>query len=280
MSVEMPGPRSFVPAGIPCWIELAAVNEEAARTFYGELFGWEFLVKRDPATVTRRYTIALRYDQEVGGLYQAAQDQPVGWMLHLAVANAAATASWVEHLGGVVTLGPMDIPGRGSLVHALDPSGAPVVFWQPPADWSFATTLPGTFSGADLNTHDGVRADDFYCKLFEFTSQQIGTDGIDYVEWRLGSEPVLYRYVMPAEQAAMPPHWMIYLQVDPERGTDAVAGQALMLGGSIVTRPFDTPFGRVAVLADPGGAVFSIVDHSRPVDLGVGRAEVDDPYDD
>ena len=32
------------------------------------------------------------------------------------------------------------------------------------------------------------------------------------------------------------------------------------------------------VLADPDGAVFAVIDHSRSVDFG--RAEVDDPYDD
>ncbi|PXY26166.1 glyoxalase [Prauserella sp. PE36] len=281
MSVGMPIPPSLLPAGVPCWIELASANEQAARDFYGELFGWEFFIKRDPATVNRRYTIAVLHDLQAGGLYQAASDQPTGWMVHLAVGNTVNTAEWVQHLGGTITLGPVDIPDRGSILHAVDPSGAPVVFWQPPGDWSFATSLPGSFTGADLNTHDGPSADQFYCRLFEFTSQQIGQGGIDYVEWRLDHEPVLYRYAMdPSYQATVPPHWMIYFEADPARGTDAIAGQALMLGGNVVTAPFDTPFGRTAVLADPGGAVFSIVDHSRPVDTGVGKAEVDDPYDD
>ena len=38
-------------------------------------------------------------------------------------------------------------------------------------------------------------------------------------------------------------------------------------------------FGRMAILADPDGAVFAVIDHSRTLD-DVGRAEVDDPYDD
>jgi hypothetical protein len=52
-----------------------------------------------------------------------------------------------------------------------------------------------------------------------------------------------------------------------------------MLGGSVVVQPYDTSFGRVAILADPDGAVFAVIDHSRTLD-DVGRAEVDDPYDD
>ncbi|MEU6642290.1 VOC family protein [Saccharomonospora sp. NPDC046836] len=281
MSVGMSVPPALFPAGVPCWVELASADEAAAREFYKKLFGWEFVVKRDPATLNRRYSIASLLDSEVAGLYQTARDQPTGWIVQLSVTSTASTAEWVQRLGGTVTLGPVGIPDRGSILHAVDPSGAPVVFWQPPADWAFATSFPGTFSGADLNTHDGAGADHFYCRLFDFTSQQIGGDGIDYAEWRLGHQPVLYRYVLDAEyRASIPPHWMVYFDADPMRGADAMAGQAIMFGGSVVTPPFDTPFGRTAVLADPGGSVFSIVDHSRPVDTGAGRAEVDDPYDD
>jgi predicted enzyme related to lactoylglutathione lyase len=90
---------------------------------------------------------------------------------------------------------------------------------------------------------------------------------------------VLYRYVMGSEYSPQtPPHWMIYFEVDPARGTDATAGQAIMLGGNVVIQPYDTPFGRMAILADPDGAVFAVIDHSRAV--STGRAEVDDPYDD
>ncbi|WP_199430289.1 VOC family protein [Qaidamihabitans albus] len=281
MAVGSPTSQSVVPAGMPCWVELAAADEPAVRAFYEGLFGWDCHVKRDPATATRRYTIASLGGYQVAGLYQAARNQPTGWTVHLAVANTASTAEWVEHLGGSVTLGPVDIPDRGSILHARDASGAPVAFWQPTETWSFGAGLPGTFSGADLNTHDGPTADNFYCRLFNLTSEQIGTDTIDYAEWRLDHQPVIYRYQMDEElRRSMPPHWMTYFGVDPARGADAVAGHALMLGGSVVTPPFDTPFGRTAVITDPDGSVFSIIDHEQAVDNGAGRAEVDDPHGD
>jgi predicted enzyme related to lactoylglutathione lyase len=71
---------------------------------------------------------------------------------------------------------------------------------------------------------------------------------------------------------------MVYFEVNPARGADAAAGQAIMLGGNVLVEPYDTSFGRMAILADPDGAVFAVIDHSRSVDFG--RAEVDDPYDD
>jgi predicted enzyme related to lactoylglutathione lyase len=281
MSVGIPRSHASPPPGIPCWVDLAAAEEPAARAFYSTLFGWDCYVKRDPATINLRYAIATNSGLQVAGLYQAASDQPTGWMVHLAVANTVTTAEWVEHLGGTVTQGPVDIPDRGSILHAVDAGGTPVAFWQLPPDWAFGTDLPGMFTGADLNTRDGASADAFYSRLFDFTCQQIGDGRIDYAEWRLERMPVLYRYALGERyHEPLMPHWMVYFDVEPARGADAVAGHAIMLGGDVVTPPFDTPFGRTAVLRDPGGAVFSIIDHSCPVDTGAGRAEVDDPYDD
>ncbi|GAB3504505.1 VOC family protein [Amycolatopsis cihanbeyliensis] len=276
-----PGSSDLTPAllpGTPCWIELATPDEAAARHFYAGLFGWRFQTSPDPAT--GRYTIASINVAAAGGMYQARAGQPQGWILHLAVHNTSTTAEWVEHLGGRRMLGPVDIPDRGSILHAVDPGGVPVVFWQPASSWEFSFGIPGTFTGADINTHDGAAADGFFCRLFNFTGEQIGMQNIDYAEWRLDQFPVLYRYVMgPEYEPTAPPHWMIYFEIDPTRGTDSVAAHAGTLGGTVVAPPFDTPFGRTAIIADPGGAPFSIIDRSKVVE-GWGRAEVDDPYDD
>ncbi|NIH84839.1 VOC family protein [Amycolatopsis granulosa] len=280
MSVGSSAP-SPLPSGVPCWVELASVDEAASHRFYEGLFGWTFLLSRDPATRTGRYLIGTLGGVPVGGLYQAAPGQASAWMVNISVHNAHTAANWVRRLGGTVTLEPTVLPQRGCIVHGIEPSGAPFVLWQPPPDWVFATGYPNTFDGADLNTRDGAAADHFFCRLFQYTSLQVGDSrGIDYAEWRLEQEPVLYRYVMgPEYPPQTPPHWMVYFAVDPARGADATAGHALMLGGTVLVEPYDTPWGRMAILADPAGAVFSIIDHTQ-VGEGWGRAEVDDPYDD
>jgi uncharacterized protein len=107
------------------------------------------------------------------------------------------------------------------------------------------------------------------------------TQGIDYVEWRLERQPVLYRYVMgPEYQPVTAAHWMVYFEIEPARGTDTTAGHALMLGGKIAVEPCDSPLGRIAALADPAGAIFAVVDRSVTREVWGSRAEVDDPYDD
>lgn len=281
MSTSIPAASSILPSGMPCWVELASTDEAVAQEFYSRLFGWTYRLHRDPATRTGRYLVGSLGPADVGGLYRAERGWPSTWTINLAVQNTANAAGWVEHLGGGVTLGPIRLHHRGSILHAVEPSGTPVVFWQPPPSWDFASGVPNTFSAADLNTHDGMAADNFFCRLFNYTAVQIGdSQGIDYLEWRLDNEPVLYRYVMgPEYPPDARPHWMVYFEVDPARGTDATAGHALMLGGSVIVEPYDTSWGRIAILADPTGAMFSVIDHSLTTE-DWGRAEVDDPYDD
>ncbi|WP_034273347.1 VOC family protein [Haloechinothrix halophila] len=263
--------------GTPCWIELATLDERAAQAFYAGLFGWRYHTKSDPATGT--YTIASMGGVPVAGLYRVLPNQPPSWLPHLAVANVRSAVGWATNLGGTVLLNPVDIPGRGTIAHVQDPSGAVFVLWETPDDWTFGSEAPGMFSAADLNTWDGDAADGFYPTLFGLTSRQIGyAPGIDYVEWRL-DEPILYRNIMGGEHhRTTPPHWLIYVTADPRVGTDAITARVESLGGAVILAPFDTGFGRAAVLADPSGARFAITDHSRPDPDW--RAEVEDPYDD
>lgn len=264
-------------AGTPCWIELNCTDEQATREFYAALFDWEYQSHPDPATGS--YTLALAHGNPAAGIYVGGPDAAPEWTLHLSVPNTRTSAERVRQLGGQLTVGPVDLPGRGSILHVIDPSGAHVVFWDAPGSLRLVTGGHGTFAGADLNTHDGELADDFYRALFEFTSQQIG-DGVDYdyVQWRLAGVAVLYRYVMGPEFGDdTPPHWMTYFDIDTAVGVDGIAHTAVELGGAIVVPPYDSPWGRIAVLADIDGTNFSVIDHANRTDHS---AEVDDPNDD
>ncbi|MTD59515.1 VOC family protein [Amycolatopsis pithecellobii] len=281
MTADPRATQSILPSGMPCWVELATPDEIAAQRFYTGLFGWNFHPHRDPATPNGRYLIASIAGRDVAGVYRAGSRQPSLWTVNIAVHSAAHAAEWTEHLGGTVILGPIAIPERGSILHVTDPAGAPAVFWQPTSTWDFVSGFPNTFASADLNTHHGEAADSFFCRLFNYSSRQIGDSrGVDYVEWLLDQQPVLYRYTMGREYPPETlPHWMVYFEVDPDRGTDATAGHAIMLGGRVIVEPYDSPLGRIAVIADPGGGVFSVIDRTVVVE-DFGRAEVDDPYDD
>ncbi|MGO1050055.1 VOC family protein [Crossiella sp. CA198] len=272
----MHSPAPLDPSGgHPCWVDVASDDPEACARFYSGLFGWEF----EPEV--NGYRQARLDGEPVGAVYLASRDQArlLGWTLYLHVTNAEVAAKHIEAAGGAVLSGPVHVPGKGYLLVAKDPTGGVIGFWETEQGWHFATGRPGTLSWAELNTRDGQRADVFFGGLFDFRQEQIG-DGasFDYATWFRNGEPLVGRMRMGAEfPHEVPAHWMVYFGVDPAVGTDAIAARAAELGGRISYEPFDSPFGRLAILEDPTGGTFTVVDSSRRSEPA---SAVDDPYDD
>ena len=267
--------------GTPIWVDLATPDPVASRDFYAGLFGWTYRV--DPVS---DYIIAYAGELPVGGIFGFTDRYlPPGWTVHLATGNAANTVERVRQMGGVVALEPVAIAGQGILAVAVDPTGAAVGFLEPVAEWRFGTMFPNTFNWAELNTHDGATADAFFQHLFGFDQEQVG-DGVayDYTTWSLYGEQQLGRLQMgPEFPPDQPAHWMVYFGVDPDLGTDLTANRAIRLGATVTVEPFDSPFGRLAVIEDVTGAVCTLIDPSRTTTVvpeEVIGAQVDDPYDD
>jgi predicted enzyme related to lactoylglutathione lyase len=60
---------------------------------------------------------------------------------------------------------------------------------------------------------------------------------------------------MTADFGDVPPHWMIYFNVE---NADSAAERVTAGGGRVNVAPFDTPYGRMTVVADPNGAVLGL----------------------
>lgn len=261
--------------GHPAWVDVASTDPATARRFYTGLFGWEF----EPEV--NGYSQARLDGEPVGAVYLAQPDQArfLGWTLYLHVTSAEVAAQYLEAAGGSVVSGPAHVPGRGQLLIGTDPTGGVLGFWETELGWHFATGRPGTLTWAELNTRDGQRADAFFAGLFDFRQEQIGDRAsFDYTTWLRNGEPQVGRMRMgPEFPHSVPAHWMVYFGVDPEIGTDELARRAVRLGGRISYEPFDSPFGRLAILDDPTGGTFTVVDSSRRSEP---HSPVDDPYDD
>lgn len=62
---------------------------------------------------------------------------------------------------------------------------------------------------------------------------------------------------IPTEAPAdVPSHWMAYFAV---ADCDAAVARVVALGGSLVREPFDSPYGRIALVAGPQGETFSVL---------------------
>lgn len=118
---------------------------------------------------------------------------------------------------------------------------------------------PGTFCWIELGTSVGEEGKKFYTQLFgwDFEDHPMGP-GMVYTILRLGGKDVgaLYELMPEMKAQGVPPHWMSYVAV---ANADETAEKAKAAGATIIKEPFDVfTLGRMAVIQDPAGAVFSI----------------------
>jgi predicted enzyme related to lactoylglutathione lyase len=118
----------------------------------------------------------------------------------------------------------------------------------------------GTPSWTDLATPDPAASQQFYGSLFgwDFAAQDTGDPAMPYVMATQSGKDVAGMMQLSPEMAAggMPPVWSTYVTVTD---VDAAAAKAKGLGATVLSEPMDAmTAGRMAVLADPQGAVFCL----------------------
>ena len=129
---------------------------------------------------------------------------------------------------------------------------------------------PGTFCWPELATSDPQGAKKFYTGLFGWVTEDSDMgDGTSYTMIKLNDQAVGALYPQPKEQASMgtPPHWGSYVAVE---NADDAATRAQTLGGKVLMEAFDVmDVGRMAVIMDPQGAVFSVWQAKKHIGAGV-----------
>ena len=105
----------------------------------------------------------------------------------------------------------------------------------------------------ELGTPDLARATAFYSALFSWDVRQGRGGPTGFSVCHLRDRPVAG---LGPQQNPGPPAWLTYISVDD---ADTAAASAAQHGGQVLTTPLDVrDAGRMAILADPGGAVFGI----------------------
>jgi len=109
----------------------------------------------------------------------------------------------------------------------------------------------------ELSVADPDAAEAFYTALLGWEWSRVDMGAFDYHLAQSGAEMVAGAFPLIQCPDGTPPNWMIYIAVDD---CDATAAQVAALGGKIWKDPADIPgTGRFAVLGDPQGAVFGIL---------------------
>ncbi|MFI2212302.1 VOC family protein [Streptomyces sp. NPDC020141] len=243
--------------GTPCWVSLMVHGLDATQTFYGELFGWEF---RPGPRQLGPYVRALLDGKEVAGLGRLPADRQlsIAWTPYLATDDADVTAERIRCSGGTVAVGPLDAGDAGRMAIVTDPAGAVFGLWQAAAHAGTAVHgTPGTPVWHELRTARTPAVSKFYESVFGLEADPVDPAGPDRTVLRLKGRPVAALHGvgrgLPSHAGA---HWMTYFEVGD---VDREAGRLTELGGRVLRPPADGPRGRVAEVADPEGAVFTIV---------------------
>jgi predicted enzyme related to lactoylglutathione lyase len=276
---------------VPCWIDTAQPDPEAALSFYSGLFEWAF-ENRMPDDSPGKYYVGTLRDRDVAGVGSQPDNMPpmAVWNTYVAVDSADDAAAKVKDAGGQVLMEPFDIPGAGRMGVFSDPEGAAFCVWE--AKGTIGAQLvnePGTWNFSGLNTRDPEGAAAFYGAVFGWESDSVGADEGGFTMFRLPGygdflaerDPQLRErmaadgapegfedavaWLVPMNDdefpADTPPHWSVTFAVDD---ADAVADTAAKLGGNVLVPPFDAPWVRMAVLSDPQGAVFTASKYMPP----------------
>ncbi|HEY7076986.1 MAG TPA: VOC family protein [Solirubrobacteraceae bacterium] len=263
----------YIP-GVPCWIDTMQPDPDAAVAFYGDLFGWEYEDVMPAGSPGKYYIARIR-----GGDVAAISSQPDGappspaWNTYIWVESVDATAEKVRAAGGGVVMEPGDVMEAGRMAVFTDPEGAAFSVWQPKRHRG-ATVVNehGALNFNTLNTRDLEAARAFYGAVFGWDLIDVGgaawwalpaygdflearTPGMRENMERMGA-PARFQEVvataLPLTDDA-PAHWSITFAVDD---ADAIAARAPELGGRVLVPPFDAPWVRMTVVADPQGATF------------------------
>ena len=125
----------------------------------------------------------------------------------------------------------------------------------------------GTPCWVDLGVDDIVKASAFYAGLFGWEIQAGPPEAGGYVMCLTNGRPVAG--IGPKQgPPGTPPAWTTYLAADD---ADNTARMVKTAGGQVLMEPMDVmDVGRMAVAADPGGAVFGI--WQARTHIGVGLA--------
>lgn len=246
--------------GSPVWIDLGTTDQDASRNFYRDLFGWNFTSTGPDFGGYEMVDVGV----PVGGLGpnmnadgEIDATMPVWWTVYLKVEDIEAALDAVEANGGTVYVPPMAIGDMGRMAIAAAPSGAAFGLWE-----------TGTFDGFDVDGRPGTGV------WFETLTKDFDADAAFYSAV-LGWENALMegegRYATnhPGDGATaglceagawlpegVPSYWRVYFGVED---TDASVERIKELGGSLLDGPIDSPFGRVATVADSLGGAFQII---------------------
>ncbi|MET3108952.1 putative enzyme related to lactoylglutathione lyase [Oxalobacteraceae bacterium GrIS 2.11] len=241
------------------FIELITPDLASATRFYGSLFGWTFRSSDRPD-----YAEAYMNGYPVAGMMQKTiignEHLQPAWLTFISSANVdASNRSAVQH-GAKVLMAPRDAPNRGRQAVLTDPQGAMFgMLSSTSGDPADSLAEPGEWIWSSLISSDPDTSAAFYQTVFNYEVFEVPA-AIGKETLMLASEDYARASAnsLPSTDKNRHSHWLNYVRV-----TDATAmvAKVVALGGHVLVEPrVDRHGGKVAIVSDPAGAAFGLLE--------------------
>lgn len=238
------------------WADLVTGDADKAGQFYHDLFHWE--IKK----IDNRYLMASHSGRELAGIAELPDGNEDGrhtrWVPYVSSDDPDGFAAKAVKNGGEVLLPPKDLEGRGRFALLADPEGAVFGVLKPASgDPEEHATEVGTWAWLDLwGDSPGDLADFYFRAGFQILEDKYTSEITDGIVLGSAGKPRagIRKKTDPTREST----WLLYILVDDLGQT---LNKAKKLGGVIVIEPSEIESKYpVAVVADPTGGVFAVVE--------------------
>src|ERR1700757_1059431 len=171
------GERTAYTPGTFSWTDLSTTDQEAAKDFYGRLFGWD--ATDNPVGEGVVYSTMSLGGKAVAGIGPQPQQQrdagvPPLWNSYVTVESADDALARAAELGATVHAPAFDVMDVGRMGVVQDPQGAFFMVWEPKAMIGAAlVNAHGAMAWNELASPDLESSAAFYSELFGWSTEPV-----------------------------------------------------------------------------------------------------------
>ena len=242
------------------WADLFTDNPEGEAKFYTQLFGWT------STTTTRKghiYILVSNGSEPIAGVVPSSvrhsEDTVPRWVGFAATEDINKAIQSLNKAGGKTLAKPRVVKDRGTLAIAQDAEGSVFGLIQSSSgDVPDYQPAAGELAWAELFSENPQTAADFYSKTLQYQSSpdpahthatHLILGNGEFARAGISSSP-------PWEGGKS--DWLLFFCVADAHAT---ANKAAQLGGTVLVSPHESKHGgQVAVIADPLGCVFGVLE--------------------
>jgi predicted enzyme related to lactoylglutathione lyase len=243
------------------WADLVTPDLAAAERFYGGLLGWTFQTMHTGDT---EYAIALAGGQPVGGLLQkpipAGEHRQSSWLTFIAVRDVDVSMRVALARGAKIVADVRSYPLRGRQAILSDPEGAVFgILASSSGDSPDTLAAPGAWIWTSMLCKDPDAEAAFYQEMFGYDVFDLASDdGLTHLILSSDDYARASANAFPVDSMRRRAHWLNFVRV---ASTADMLDKVVAAGGRVLVEPHvDRHGGLVAVVADPAGAPFGLME--------------------